>query len=271
MCSTPHCSNQHGAGCPASIISGRTLRDTPLVGVYRLSELSRRAGGRGRAGAICLLPVGSLEQHGEHLPVGTDTLLVETVCLRAAELAHRDVDRRSHRVDRVQPTPCPARRHRDARARAPARARALGRRRPAGLVPAGRDRERARRQPWLAGGARARRGLFAVNYWELVAPALLRELFPADLGSIGHAGQAETSAMLAALPALVGTTGAAFEPIAARRRSVPPARHGREWRAWRPFHRFGRRRGAVPSRRLPRYWPSCSTHLHTPDDEEQRR
>ena len=42
----------------------------------RLLELSRvEAGGRGRAGAICLLPVGSLEQHGEHLPVGTDTLL----------------------------------------------------------------------------------------------------------------------------------------------------------------------------------------------------
>ncbi len=61
------------------------------MGVYRLSELSRaEAGERGRAGAVCLLPVGSLEQHGEHLPVGTDSLLVETVCLRAADLARRD-------------------------------------------------------------------------------------------------------------------------------------------------------------------------------------
>ena len=61
------------------------------MGVYRLSELSRAAAGeRGRAGAVCLLPVGSLEQHGEHLPVGTDSLLVETVCLRAADLARRD-------------------------------------------------------------------------------------------------------------------------------------------------------------------------------------
>jgi creatinine amidohydrolase/Fe(II)-dependent formamide hydrolase-like protein len=54
----------------------------------RLSELSRvEAAERGRAGAVCLLPVGSLEQHGEHLPVGTDSLLVETVSLRAAGLA----------------------------------------------------------------------------------------------------------------------------------------------------------------------------------------
>ena len=53
-----------------------------------------------------------------------------------------------------------------------------------------------------------------VNYWELVDPALLRELFPVDLGSIGHAGQAETSAMLTVAPELVGeTAGARFEPI----------------------------------------------------------
>ena len=58
----------------------------------RLLEISRaEAAARGRDGAVCLLPVGSLEQHGEHLPVGTDSLLVETVCLRAAGLAHRDV------------------------------------------------------------------------------------------------------------------------------------------------------------------------------------
>ena len=53
-----------------------------------------------------------------------------------------------------------------------------------------------------------------MNYWELVDPGLLRELFPVDLGSIGHAGQAETSAMLTVAPQLVGKTdGARFEPI----------------------------------------------------------
>ena len=52
-----------------------------------------------------------------------------------------------------------------------------------------------------------------VNYWELVEPSLLRELFPVDLGSVGHAGQVETSAMLAVAPELVGTASPAFEPI----------------------------------------------------------
>ena len=52
-----------------------------------------------------------------------------------------------------------------------------------------------------------------VNYWDLVEPSLLSELFPVDLGSIGHAGQAETSAMLSAAPELVGAPTAAFEPI----------------------------------------------------------
>lgn len=37
--------------------------------------------------AIVILPVGSLEQHGPHLPVEVDSLLGETVALRAARLA----------------------------------------------------------------------------------------------------------------------------------------------------------------------------------------
>lgn len=36
-------------------------------------------------GSILLLPVGSIEQHGKHLPVATDTLLVEAVATAAAE------------------------------------------------------------------------------------------------------------------------------------------------------------------------------------------
>ena len=36
---------------------------------HRLAQLTRvEAGERARAGAVCLVPVGSLEQHGEHLP-----------------------------------------------------------------------------------------------------------------------------------------------------------------------------------------------------------
>lgn len=44
-------------------------------------------------GGVAIVPTGSLEQHGAHLPVGTDTLLAETVSLEAAGLAtERGVD-----------------------------------------------------------------------------------------------------------------------------------------------------------------------------------
>ena len=58
----------------------------------RVAELDRVAlVERAANGAIGLVPVGSLEQHGDHLPVGTDTMLVESVCLRAAARAGVDV------------------------------------------------------------------------------------------------------------------------------------------------------------------------------------
>jgi creatinine amidohydrolase len=41
--------------------------------------------GRAQAGAVVLLPVGSMEQHGPHLPVGVDTYLSEAACRAAAE------------------------------------------------------------------------------------------------------------------------------------------------------------------------------------------
>lgn len=40
---------------------------------------------KAQAGAIVLLPVASMEQHGPHLPVGVDTILCESVCKSAAE------------------------------------------------------------------------------------------------------------------------------------------------------------------------------------------
>jgi len=38
-------------------------------------------------GAVAVLPTGSLEQHGRHLPVGTDTLLAETLVREAVDRA----------------------------------------------------------------------------------------------------------------------------------------------------------------------------------------
>src|SRR6185295_15333877 len=40
---------------------------------------------KAQAGAIVVLPVASMEQHGPHLPVGVDTILTEAVCQAAAE------------------------------------------------------------------------------------------------------------------------------------------------------------------------------------------
>lgn len=181
----------------------------------RLNELSRaEAGARGSAGAVCLLPVGSLEQHGEHLPVGTDSLLVETVALRAAALARRDV--------LVAPTVWTGLSPHHVRLGLTVTLE------PELLIEFTRSVVRCLRvwfpQVVIVNGHGGNRGWLealglveecpVVSYWELIAPGLLRELFPVDLGSIGHAGQAETSAMLAVAPGLVGGGGvAAFEPI----------------------------------------------------------
>lgn len=185
------------------------------AGGNRLSELSRVAAAqRGSAGAICILPVGSLEQHGEHLPVGTDSLLVELVALRAARLARADV--------LVAPTVWTGLSPHHVRLGVTVTLE------PELLIELTRQIVRCLRL-WFRevalvnghGGNRGWLGALAlaqecpyVNYWELVEPALLSELFPVDLGSIGHAGQAETSAMLSIAPELVGTASPAFEPIA---------------------------------------------------------
>ena len=38
------------------------------------------------SGSLCLLPIGVLEKHGNHLPVGTDMFTGRAVCARAAEM-----------------------------------------------------------------------------------------------------------------------------------------------------------------------------------------
>ena len=38
-----------------------------------------------RSGGLCVLPIGCLEKHGQHLPVGTDSLVAMKICNEAAE------------------------------------------------------------------------------------------------------------------------------------------------------------------------------------------
>jgi creatinine amidohydrolase len=40
----------------------------------------------GRSGGVCLLPLGVIEKHGDHLPLGTDVFIAREIALRAAAL-----------------------------------------------------------------------------------------------------------------------------------------------------------------------------------------
>ncbi|MFS0892888.1 creatininase family protein [Microbacterium sp. 179-I 3D3 NHS] len=59
---------------------------------HALATLDRTEIGRRAPGAIAVLPIGATEQHGPHLPTGTDHLVVAHVAERAAELLDGVVD-----------------------------------------------------------------------------------------------------------------------------------------------------------------------------------
>ena len=54
--------------------------------IRRLMEMTREDVRDTARSAIAVLPIGSAEQHGPHLPLGTDTFLVEAVLATAAQL-----------------------------------------------------------------------------------------------------------------------------------------------------------------------------------------
>lgn len=72
----------------ASTEAFRDLRG-PEVAWNRLSAEALRE--LARRDAVVLLPIGSTEQHGPHLPTGVDDLLVTAVCQRVAEALAPDV------------------------------------------------------------------------------------------------------------------------------------------------------------------------------------
>jgi creatinine amidohydrolase len=182
------------------------MRERQLANLTR-SELHARSA----AGASCLLPIGSLEQHGEHLPLGTDTLLAHAVCLRAAELTESDI---------IVAPPLWA-------GFSPHHLRfgATVSLAPETFLAMVRDVARGLREMFatvvVVNGHGGNRGLLssltleldvrAIDYWEL-APAFARDLFPQDGGSVGHAGELETSLVLASEPDLVGEPALEFEP-----------------------------------------------------------
>lgn len=56
--------------------------------LMRLGEMTRQEIGDCAGHAVILLPIASTEQHGPHLPMLTDTLLVETIVDRACDTLH---------------------------------------------------------------------------------------------------------------------------------------------------------------------------------------
>jgi creatinine amidohydrolase len=57
-----------------------------------LHEINRGEAARRAPSALVVLPVGATEQHGPHLPIGTDFLIVEHVTRAAAQEARASVD-----------------------------------------------------------------------------------------------------------------------------------------------------------------------------------
>ena len=59
---------------------------------FLLHEITREEAGRRAPGALVVLPVGATEQHGPHLPLGTDFLIVEHLARLAAREAQANID-----------------------------------------------------------------------------------------------------------------------------------------------------------------------------------
>ncbi|MDQ2653716.1 MAG: creatininase family protein [Chloroflexota bacterium] len=56
------------------------------------NEITRGESAARAPGALAVVPVAATEQHGPHLPLGTDTFLVETVARQAAAQAALEID-----------------------------------------------------------------------------------------------------------------------------------------------------------------------------------
>ena len=52
-------------------------------------DLAAAVGRRDRGHEVGLVPVGAIEQHGPHLPVGTDTIVASALCADAGALTDR--------------------------------------------------------------------------------------------------------------------------------------------------------------------------------------
>jgi creatinine amidohydrolase len=72
-------------------MADRPMNRPPLSPPLALSSWSRTEGDAHAGQTVVVLPVGSLEQHGHHLPAGTDAMLAEHIAQEAAREVATDV------------------------------------------------------------------------------------------------------------------------------------------------------------------------------------
>lgn len=188
--------------------------------LYRWGELDRGAvTSRLQQGAATMLAWGAVEQHGPHLPTGTDTLLASLIVDRVAAAALRDVlvlppisfglsgyhrqwgatvavsaETLTHLLCEV------------AQSVSAAGGRDL-------IIINGHGGNRGICTTVSLAVSTAAFSVQALCYWD-VATELARTLYAHDSGSLGHAGQAETGLVAAFFPELMGaTTQVPSEPI----------------------------------------------------------
>lgn len=174
-----------------------------------------------KAGAVVIIPIASLEQHANHLPVNTDSNIVSTIARRAAE-AVQDfpvlvlptiwTGYSPHHM--AYPGSVTLKYHTfvDVLTQVAASVHAHGFRKILLLNGHGGN------SPIVA-GMRTKLGMedgisvVGYDYWGLRAmPEAMRRLCPTDRGFIGHAGEFETSVQLYLQPDLVQRQELAWAP-----------------------------------------------------------
>jgi creatinine amidohydrolase len=173
------------------------------------------------AGAVVIVPIASLEQHANHLPVNTDSNIVSTIAQRAAE-AIQDfrvlvlppiwTGYSPHHM--AYPGSVTLKYHTfvEVLTQVASSVHAHGFRKILLLNGHGGN------SPIVA-GMRTKLGLedgismVGCDYWSLPAmPDAMKRLCPTDRGSVGHAGEFETSVQLHLQPGLVAVQEAAWAP-----------------------------------------------------------
>lgn len=183
----------------------------------RRTEIEQAA----RAGAVVIIPVASLEQHANHLPVNTDSNIVSTLAQRAARrigefpvlvLPPIWTGYSPHHMPYPGSVTLKYHTFVEVLTQVASSVHAHGFRKILLLNGHGGNSS-------IVAGMRTKLGMedgvsvVGYDYWGLPGmPEAMRELCPTDKGFVGHAGEFETSVQLSLQPELVASGEAAWAP-----------------------------------------------------------